>query len=99
MMHRLEALQILKAKLAAIDEEYNSEFAENEDARERSDAKAEARALAAVLDFCRTTKLLTPIHCFAFLDAICARDRGGSRRMDTNNSTEGGVSIVASVWR
>ena len=47
MMHRLEVLQILKAKLAAIDEEYNSEFAENEDARERSDAKAEARALAA----------------------------------------------------
>lgn len=49
-MHRLEALRILEAKLAAIEEEHHAEFAENEDLREPIDAKAEARALAAVFD-------------------------------------------------
>jgi hypothetical protein len=42
-MHRLEALRILEAKLAAIEEEHQAECAENEDSRP-IDAKAEARA-------------------------------------------------------
>ena len=56
-MHKLEALQILKTKLAAIEQEHHAECAENEEAREPIDAKAEARALAAVFDFLRDCKI------------------------------------------
>lgn len=55
-MHRLEALRILEAKLAAIEEEHQAECAENEDSRP-IDAKAEARALAAVFDFLNNCKI------------------------------------------
>lgn len=40
VMHSREALRILEAKLAAIEEQYKAEFAENEDLREALDAKA-----------------------------------------------------------
>jgi hypothetical protein len=56
-MHRLEALRILEAKLAAIEEEHQAELAENEDLREAIDAKAEAQALAAVFDFLKNCKI------------------------------------------
>ena len=56
-MHKLEALQVLKAKLAAIEQEHHAECADNEQAREPIDAKAEARALAAVFDFLRDCKI------------------------------------------
>jgi hypothetical protein len=55
VMHKLEALQILKTKLAAIEQEHHAECADNEQARESIDAKAEARALAAV--FLRDCKI------------------------------------------
>jgi hypothetical protein len=57
VMHKLEALQILKTKLAAIEQEHHAEYADNEQARESIDAKAEARALAAVFDFLRDCKI------------------------------------------
>ena len=57
VMHKLEALQILKTKLAAIEQEHHAECADNEQARESIDAKAEARALAAVFDFLRDCKI------------------------------------------
>ena len=56
-MHKLEALEVLKTKLAAIEQEHHAECAENEEAREPIDAKAEARALAAVFDFLRDCKI------------------------------------------
>ena len=56
-MHKLEALQVLKTKLAAIEQEHHAECAENEEAREPIDAKAEARTLAAVFDFLRDCKI------------------------------------------
>jgi hypothetical protein len=55
-MLRLEALRILKAKLAAIEEEHYVEFAVHEDRREL-DTKAEAQALAAVFDFLKNCKI------------------------------------------
>jgi hypothetical protein len=57
VMHKLEALQILKTKLAAIEQEHHAECADNEQARESIDAKAEARALAAVFNFLRDCKI------------------------------------------
>jgi hypothetical protein len=56
-MNKGEALQILEVKLAAIEQEYHAELADNEGPRERIDTKAEARALAAVFDFLRNCKI------------------------------------------
>ena len=56
-MHKLEALRILAGKLAAIEREHHAECADNEEGRQPIDAKAEARALAAVFDFLRDSKI------------------------------------------
>jgi hypothetical protein len=47
----------LEAKLAIIEQDYHAELAANEGDREPIDAKAEARALAAVFDFLRDCKI------------------------------------------
>ena len=57
LMHRLEALRILKAKLGSVEESRHAELSESEDLREAIDAKAEAQALAAVFDFLKTCKI------------------------------------------
>ncbi len=56
-MNQLEALRILKGKLAAVEQEYRAEFAGNNDTLEQADAKAEAKALAAVFDFLKDCKI------------------------------------------
>ena len=50
-MHKLEAIKILETRLAAIEREHQAEFAGDEDMRDQADAKAEAKALAAVIRF------------------------------------------------
>ncbi len=55
-MRRPEAVQILQAKLADIEEEHQAELAAS-DLRELIDAKAEARALTAVFDFLQNCKI------------------------------------------
>jgi hypothetical protein len=57
VINKREALQVLEAKLAAIEQDHNVELALYEGAREPIDAKAEARALAAVFDFLRDCKI------------------------------------------
>ena len=57
LMRKLEALEVLKTKLAAIEQEHHAECADNEEGRQPIDAKAEARALAAVFDFLRDSKV------------------------------------------
>jgi hypothetical protein len=52
-----ERLRALEAKLAIIEQDYHAELAKNEGDRELIDAKAEARALAAVFDFLRDCKI------------------------------------------
>jgi hypothetical protein len=56
-MRKEDALKILAAKLAEIEQEHESELAGNEDRREPIDAKAEARALTAVFDFLQNCKV------------------------------------------
>jgi hypothetical protein len=56
-MRSQDALRILQAKLAAIEQEHQAELEENEGLREPIDAKAEARALTAVLDFLQNCKI------------------------------------------
>jgi hypothetical protein len=57
VMHKLEAMRILEAKLKSIQEERHAELAESEDLRSAIDAKAEAQALSAVFDFLKTCKI------------------------------------------
>jgi len=57
VMRKTDALQILKAKLAEIEQEHHAECADDEMARQPLDAKSEARALAAVFDFLRDCKI------------------------------------------
>ena len=55
-MRTLEALRILEAKLAAIEQEHQAEL-EGQGLREKIDAKTEARALTAILDFLENCKI------------------------------------------
>ena len=74
-MHKLEAIKILETRLAAIEREHQAEFAGDEDMRNQADAKAEAKALAAVIDFLKDCKISDRVRCFAFLNVICAESR------------------------
>ncbi|HSD91604.1 MAG TPA: hypothetical protein VLB11_01070 [Methyloceanibacter sp.] len=56
-MRAPEALRILEAKLAAIEQEHQTELEESEGLRGPIDARAEARALTAVLDFLENCKI------------------------------------------
>jgi len=60
VMQTLEALRILKTKLAAIDQEHDGEFAVQDSERESIDAKAEAQALSAIFDFLKECKITLP---------------------------------------
>ena len=55
-MRKEDALKILQAKLAEIEQDHDSELA-GEELRETVDAKAEARALGAVFDYLQNCKL------------------------------------------
>ncbi len=56
-MRKEDALEILEAKLADIEQDHESELAGKEHARKPVDAKAEARALTAVFDFLESCKI------------------------------------------
>jgi hypothetical protein len=59
-MQTVEALRLLKTRLAAIDQEHDAEFAVHESEREAIDAKAEAQALSAIFDFLKECKITLP---------------------------------------
>ncbi len=56
-MRAQDALHILKTKLAAVEQEHRAELEDHEELREPIDARAEARALTAVLDFLQNCKI------------------------------------------
>jgi hypothetical protein len=56
-MRKDDALKILAAKLAEIEQERDQELEGNAEFRELVDAKAEARALTAVFDFLQNSKI------------------------------------------
>ena len=55
-MNKLEAVKVLETRLAAIEREHDDELA-GEDTRSETDAKAEAKALAAAYDFLKDCKI------------------------------------------
>jgi hypothetical protein len=57
-MQRLEALRLLEAKLATIEQDREAELAQDDGLREEADARAEARALGAVFDFLENCKIV-----------------------------------------
>lgn len=70
-MRRPEAVQILQAKLADIEEEHQAELSASEGLREQIDARAEARALTAVFDFLQNCKIAPSESLLRILGAIC----------------------------
>jgi hypothetical protein len=56
VMHKLEAIKFLEAGLAAIERQHHDELA-SENTRSEADARAEAKALAAVYDFLKDCKI------------------------------------------
>jgi hypothetical protein len=59
-MQTVEALRILKTRLAEIDQDHDAEFAAHDSEREAIDAKAEAQALSAIFDFLKECKITLP---------------------------------------
>ncbi len=57
VMRRQDALEILEAKLAAVEQDHQTELEANEELRDSVDARAEARALTAVLDCLQNCKV------------------------------------------
>ena len=56
VMNKLEAIKVLETRLAAIEREHHYELA-GEDTMSDTDARAEAKALAAVYDFLKDCKI------------------------------------------
>jgi hypothetical protein len=56
-MRKEDALKILQAKLAEIEQDHDLELEGEEEPREPIDAKAEARALTAIFDFLQNCKI------------------------------------------
>jgi len=57
MMRKEDALKILQAKLAEIEQDDDLELEGEDEPREPIDAKAEARALTAIFDFLQNCKI------------------------------------------
>ena len=57
VMRKEDALKILQAKLAEIEQDHDLELEGEEEPREPIDAKAEARALTAIFDFLQNCKI------------------------------------------
>jgi hypothetical protein len=97
-MHKLEAIKILETKLAAIEQEHHAELAGNEDMRVQADAKAEAKALAAVFDFLKDCKISQRDSLFRILERYLRRKSSGERRRNAP-VTQGAKGILAGIVR
>jgi len=97
-MHKLEAIKILETKLAAIEREHHAEFAGDEDIRDQTDAKAEARALAAVFDFLKDCKISHRDSLLRILERYLRRKSTAGRGRDAP-ATQGAKGILAGIIR
>jgi len=102
-MHKLEAIKVLEAKLAAIEQEHHAEFASDEDIaskdmRDQADAKAEVKALAAVFEFLRDCKISHRDSLLRILERYLRRKSSGGRRRDAP-VTQGAKGILAGIVR
>jgi hypothetical protein len=98
VMHKLEAIKILETKLAAIEQEHHAEFASDENLRDQTDAKAEAKALAAVFDFLKDCKISHGDSLVRILERYLRRKSSGERRRDAP-VRQGAKGILAGIVR
>jgi hypothetical protein len=97
-MHKLEAIKILESKLAAIEQEHHAEFAGDENIMDQADAKAEAKALAAVFDFLRDCKISHRDSLLRILEHYLRRKSSGGLKREAP-IMEGAGDILASIVR
>jgi hypothetical protein len=97
-MHKLEAIKILETRLAAIEQEHHAEFAGNEDIRDQADAKAEAKALAAVFDFLKDCKISHRDSLLRILERYLRRKSTAGRGHDAP-AIQGAKGIIAGINR
>jgi hypothetical protein len=98
-MHKLEAIKILEAKLAAIEREHHAKFASDEDMRDQADAKAEAKALAAVFDFLKDCKISHRDSLLRILERYYLRRKSTAGRGRDAPATQGAKGILAGIIR
>ena len=96
-MRKLEAIKFLEARLAAIEQEHNDELA-SEDTRSEADARAEAKALAAVYDFLKDCKISHGDSLLRILERYLRRKSSDGRRRDAP-VTQGAKGILAGIVR
>jgi hypothetical protein len=104
VMDKLEAIKVLETRMAAIEREHDDELA-GADTRSDTDARAEAKALAATYDFLKDCKIAHRQSLLRILERYLRRkssiERGdapiiqgveGSREMDsaTTRQARGG---------
>ena len=97
-MHKLEAIKILEAKLAAIEREHHAEVAGDEDMRDQADATAEAKALAALFDFLKDCKITHSDSLLRILERYLRRKSTAGRVHDAP-ATQGAKGILAGLIR
>jgi hypothetical protein len=97
-MHKLGAMKILEIELAAIEQEHHSELAGNEDMRDQADAKAEVKALAAVVEFLRECKISYSDSLVRILERYLRRKSSGGRRHEAP-VTQGAKGTLAGIVR
>jgi hypothetical protein len=78
VMHKLEAIKFLEARLAAIEREHNDELA-SEGTRSEADARAEAKTLAATYDFLKDCKIPHRQSLFRVLERYLRRKSSAGR--------------------
>jgi hypothetical protein len=97
-MHKLEAIKILEAKLAAIEREHRTEFAGDEDMRDQAESTAEAKALAALFDFLKDCKIIHSDSLLRILERYLRRKSTAGRGHDAP-AIQGAKSILAGITR
>ena len=89
-MQRLEALRLLEAKLATIEQDREAELTQNDGLREEVDTRAEARALGAMFDFlehCKITPTASLLRLFKrYLRAAKGEERAEPRRVSRSRA-------------
>jgi hypothetical protein len=97
-MHKVEAIKILETKLVAIEQEHHAEFAGDEGMMDQADAKAEAKALAALFNFLKDCKIPHRASLLRSLERYLRRKSNGGRRRAAP-ITQGAKGILAGIVR
>ena len=97
-MHKLEAIKILEAKLAAIEREHRAEFAGDEDMSDQAASTAEAKALAALFDFLKDCKIIHSDSLLRILEGYLRRKSTARQGRDAP-ATQGAKGILAGLIR